>query len=83
MQELSIIRDVVFSRLIRENRIDSGQNEKEEEIPFESITTEEIPIGDGREQAANGEMNLIILKMNYSDQLFNLKIKLVMKLALG
>ncbi|KAF8360520.1 hypothetical protein PRIPAC_87443 [Pristionchus pacificus] len=52
--ELSIIRDVVFSRLIRENRIDSGQNEKEEEIPFESITTEEIPIGDGREQAANG-----------------------------
>ncbi|GMR36378.1 hypothetical protein PMAYCL1PPCAC_06573 [Pristionchus mayeri] len=52
--ELSIIRDVVFSRLIREIRVDSGENEEEEETPFESITTEEIPTEVTGEQTAIG-----------------------------
>ncbi|GMS84156.1 hypothetical protein PENTCL1PPCAC_6331 [Pristionchus entomophagus] len=55
--ELSIIRDVVFSRLIRENRVNGGdgrENEEEGETPFENITVEEITNEDGGEQRANG-----------------------------
>ncbi|GMT14509.1 hypothetical protein PFISCL1PPCAC_5806 [Pristionchus fissidentatus] len=53
--ELSIIRDVVFSRLIRENRIDNGEKEEEGgENAFETIAVEEIPNGETDENNADG-----------------------------